>query len=293
MESTFFISTNLFYFLESKVPTTIPLDFEDLPEVDSEQELDDINVSPFQMRRAKSRRKKEEIAQKKIAKNAKRRAVKEFILTSEKHAKFYTGLMKPHHEALWNLLGDARSQLSILNSKKTSGQISAMCLESQFLMTLYILRRDRAYMDVALQFNISHITISRIFKTWLMFIYKKFKDIEGRMFTKKQDLMKPLPAAFKNPLLKETRVVIDCTEIPLESAINYKNQGNIYSSYKSRATAKVLIGVNPHGGAVFVSDAYEGSISDYAITKDSGNLQFTLPWSYLVCLLKNSSFGHP
>ena len=56
----------------------------------------------------------------------------------------------------------------------------------------------------------------------------------------------------------------------MEGTLNYKAQGNIYSTYKSRPTAKVLVGVNPHGGAVFVSDAYEGSISDYAITKDSG-----------------------
>ena len=56
----------------------------------------------------------------------------------------------------------------------------------------------------------------------------------------------------------------------MESTTNFKAQGNIYSTYKSRPTAKVLIGVNPHGGAVFISDAYEGSISDYAITKASG-----------------------
>ena len=222
------------------------------------------------MRRAKSKRKSDEAARKKDAKNAKRSAIRNFILSSEKRGKFYTGLTKTHHEALWNFLGSARSQLSVLNSKKTSGKLAAMCIESQFLMTLFILRRDRAYMDVALQFNISHVTVSRIFKTWLMFMYHKFKDFEARMFTKKEDLMKPLPAAFKNPLLKDTRVVIDCTEVPLESAINYKNQGNIYSSYKSRATAKILIGVNPHGGATFVSSAFEGSISDYAITKDSG-----------------------
>ena len=119
-----------------------------------------------------------------------------------------TGLKKPHHDALWNFLGDAKSQLSILNSKKKSGEIESMCLESQYLMTLFILRRDRAFLDIALQFNISHITVSRIFKSWLMFMYHKMKDIEGRIFTKKENIMKPLPQAFRNPLLKDTRVVI-------------------------------------------------------------------------------------
>ena len=258
-----------------------------MPEVESEEEwqdLDDYNLSPFQMRRAKSKRRSDEKNQKESVKSLKRTAIRDFILATEQHAKFYTGLMRPHHEALWNFLGKAKYELSIMNCKKKSGKIPAMCVESQFLMTLMILRRDRAYMDISLQFDINHNTVAKVFKSWLMFFYYKFKDIEGRMFTKKKDLMKPLPSSFNNPLLKSTRVVIDCTEIPLESAVNYKNQGNIYSTYKSRATAKVLIGVNPQGGAVFVSDAFEGSISDYAITKDSGNFLFTMvifPQSFL------------
>ena len=39
----------------------------------------------------------------------------------------------------------------------------------------------------------------------------------------------------------------------------------------------MLIGVNPHGGAIFISDAYEGSISDYAIIQKSGFLDFIEP----------------
>ena len=36
----------------------------------------------------------------------------------------------------------------------------------------------------------------------------------------------------------------------------------------------MLIGVNPHGGATYISDAFEGSISDYAITEQSGFLDY-------------------
>ena len=63
----------------------------------------------------------------------------------------------------------------------------------------------------------------------------------------------------------------------IETTQNFKNQGNIYSSYKSRTTAKVLIGVNPQGGASFISDAYEGAISDYAITEQCGILDYIEP----------------
>ena len=37
---------------------------------------------------------------------------------------------------------------------------------------------------------------------------------------------------------------------------------------------KVLIGVNPQGAAVFISDGFEGCISDYKITEKSGFLDY-------------------
>ena len=60
----------------------------------------------------------------------------------------------------------------------------------------------------------------------------------------------------------------------MESAGDYRQQGNIYSSYKSRPTAKILVATNPNGAAVWISDCYEGSISDVAITEKSGFLDY-------------------
>ena len=87
-------------------------------------------------------------------------------------------------------------------------------------------------------------------------------------------LPKPLPLAFKNRFLKLTRCVIDCSELFLESSKAFKEQGNTYSQYKSHTTAKVLIAVAPSGSAMFVSDCFEGSISDREITIKSGFLDF-------------------
>ena len=157
-------------------------------------------------------------------------AIKDYILQSEPAAKFYTGISKCNQEALWNLIGPAKTQLTIIGCKRKtiSGKLRSMCIESQFLLTLLILRRDRAYTDISFQFGISRGLIAKVFKTWLNYFYFKFKDLRDRMFTKKKDIMKPLPKVFQNSILKETRVVIDATELPMESTANFKNQGNIY-----------------------------------------------------------------
>jgi hypothetical protein len=68
--------------------------------------------------------------------------------------------------------------------------------------------------------------------------------------------------------------VIDCTELKIESSKNYKQQGNLYSSYKSHTTGKILIGTAPSGACMFCSDVFEGSISDREIVKQSGFLEY-------------------
>ena len=47
----------------------------------------------------------------------------------------------------------------------------------------------------------------------------------------------------------------------------------MYSNYKSNSTVKFLIGILPNGTVCFVSDGFEGSISDKEIVKQSGFLE--------------------
>ena len=78
--------------------TTIEPNYEELPEVEEEQELNDYKLSPFQMRRAISKRKSEEFIKKKTAQMSQKTAIKDFILASERHAKFYTGTVFENHQ---------------------------------------------------------------------------------------------------------------------------------------------------------------------------------------------------
>jgi len=53
---------------------------------------------------------------------------------------------------------------------------------------------------------------------------------------------------------------------------DFRRQGNLYSSYNNHHTFKSLIGVALNGSIVYVSDLFEGSISDRAIIEKSGFL---------------------
>ena len=63
---------------------------------------------------------------------------------------------------------------------------------------------------------------------------------------------------------------------------NYARQGNLFSSYKHHTTFKCLIAVNPNGAASFVSDLYEGAVSDVDIFEKCGILNHIEPGDALL-----------
>jgi len=65
---------------------------------------------------------------------------------------------------------------------------------------------------------------------------------------------------------------VDCTEIFVQKPSSLVANTQFFSSYKSHATFKGLLGIAPHGAVVFVSSLYSGSISDVELTKASGLL---------------------
>ena len=73
-------------------------------------------------------------------------------------------------------------------------------------------------------------------------------------------------------LYPTTRVILDCTEIFVQTPTSLLLQSQLYSSYKSNTTLKGLIGITPHGAVSFISSLYTGSISDREITRCSGIL---------------------
>ena len=68
------------------------------------------------------------------------------------------------------------------------------------------------------------------------------------------------------------RVIINATEFAVERPSSLVSQAGTFSSYKHRNTVKVLIGITPSGAVSFVSQTFEGSISDKQLTAQHGLL---------------------
>ena len=56
--------------------------------------------------------------------------------------------------------------------------------------------------------------------------------------------------------------ITDCYEIRIEKPSNHVAQVGTWSQYKQANTVEVLIAIAPRGSTVFISDAWEGRVSD-------------------------------
>ena len=65
-------------------------------------------------------------------------------------------------------------------------------------------------------------------------------------------------------------VIIDCSELFIESPSSLDTAAMCWSNYKHHHTIKYLIGITPNGSVSFMSNCYGGRASDQFIVKDSG-----------------------
>ena len=187
---------------------------------------------------------------------------------------FYTGF--PDYATLracYDYLGPAVNKLNYWgsvnssNGKKNSGRTRSLPPLEEFFLVLVRFRLGLFERDLGDRFGISLSTVSRICITWINFLYIKLKEIP--MWPKQESVHSCMPACFKQ-LYPTTRVIIDATEIFIETPSLPELQQMTYSSYKNHNMYKALIGISPGGAITFVSKLFPGSISDKELTRKSG-----------------------
>ncbi|PFX27522.1 hypothetical protein AWC38_SpisGene7782 [Stylophora pistillata] len=70
-----------------------------------------------------------------------------------------------------------------------------------------------------------------------------------------------------------TIVIVDATELKIQVPSSLQKHTESYSTYKPHTTFKSPIRVDPNGGIMFLSQLFEGSISDKQIVQRSGFLE--------------------
>ena len=197
----------------------------------------------------------------------------ENISKDEQLITFYTGF--PSYASLkscYDYLGPTVDNLMYWGSKDKDvghGRSRALSSFNEFFLVLVRLRLGLFERDLANRFNVSVSTVCRICRTWIRFMYLRFKKIP--LWPSRSLVNLYMPKGFKE-LYLTTRVIIDATEIYVETPALPELQQMTFSSYKNDNTYKVLIGISPGGAITFISKLYPGSISDQMLTRKSGLL---------------------
>lgn len=177
---------------------------------------------------------------------------------------FYTGLSNEHFIVLWNFLGEETSNLVIWRGKKNPQskggykRCRIISPKNQLFLTLVRLRCGILLKDLAYRFDISESYASKIITTWITFMYNKFKKLS--IFPDRETDVQKIPKVFRK--FKNIRVIIDGFEVRTQKPKDYREQGNVYSNYKASSTHKFLVGIHVCGAVCFLSDSFEGSVSD-------------------------------
>ena len=138
-----------------------------------------------------------------------------------------------------------------------------------FFLFLVRVKQGFPIEDLAVRFKVTPSTVSRVFLTWANFLYFMLGQIP--IWLTKVQVKANLPDCFKLTY-PNTCVILDCTEIKVQTPSSKVFNSEFYSSYKSHTTYKGLVGISSNGSVTFVSSLFQGSVSDKEITRQSGIL---------------------
>jgi len=213
----------------------------------------------------------------------------EDLQDSDENVMFYTGF--PSFLSLMLIFNQLKSKASSMcywkggnssqtknyqvNGTKKPGPKRKLRLIDEFLLVFMRLRLGLLEEDLAQRFKVSKSTISSIWRTWIRLLSTEMVPLL-MFWPSREAVQSNMPECFK-ARYPNTRVILDCTEIRTQTPESLKAKSLMYSNYKSHMTWKILVGITPSGVPCFVSDCYNGSVSDKKITELSGVLDLCQP----------------
>ena len=158
-----------------------------------------------------------------------------------------------------------------------------LCGLDQFFLMWMKLRLNTPMRDLANRFNISKSTCSRIFSSWTRASSIILKSL---LFIPDQGTINATkPPRFFS--IRNLNMIIDCSELFIQTPKNHLLQRLSWSSYKHHNTLKFLVGISPNSMITFISKAFCGSISDKEICLQSGLFNVLEPYC---CIMADKGF---
>ena len=198
------------------------------------------------------------------------------IKSNPKQMAFYTGFSSHEEFQLCFMLLDVgencKNMIYIDNQHNVSRSTRSKKLtpEDEFFITMVRLRVGLFVQDMSLRFGISSSSITRIFLSWINYIYLKLGNLQ--ILPSHEEVHHYMPDSMRQKY-PNTEWIIDAFEIQSERPSSLVLQSKSYSTYKSRNTLKGLLACTPSGQIGFISQLYTGNISDRELTIRSGFLK--------------------
>ncbi|XP_049268976.1 uncharacterized protein LOC125757429 [Rhipicephalus sanguineus] len=187
------------------------------------------------------------------------------MLADAKMLRFYTGFQSAQRYMLF--IKFVEDGLSAYQDVTGQGIPCVMHMMDQVTLVLMRFRLNLPDQDLAYRFGTSLTSVSRIFSFWTEFLAAYLGRVPH--WPSREIVKRFMPQVFKDTY-PTTRVILDCTEIFIETPSDYTVQSATYSAYKGQNTAKGLVGISPNGMVTFVADLAPGRLSDKEITRCSG-----------------------
>ena len=118
----------------------------------------------------------------------------------------------------------------------------ALTLEQEFLLCMMKLKLGLFLFDLAFRFDVSESTACSVFTTWVKLIAKELDWVIS--WPDRRIIQRNLPSIFRKYYSK-CRVIVDCTELFIETPSSLEVAAMCWSNYKQHYTAKFLIGISP------------------------------------------------
>ena len=176
---------------------------------------------------------------------------------------YYTGITYVNFLALLSALFPKPDIIMNYGRRDTK----VLSKENAVLLVLCRLRHDFGLKDLAMRFSLSLQSTSVVFSTVLDHMYYTFGQLS--LWPHRDAVISRMPSEFKKEF-PTTIILIDGTEFKTQAPNALGLQSQMYSDYKSSTTLKALIGCDPSGSIIFISELFTGSISDKLLCQESG-----------------------